>query len=535
MAVLYRKYRPQTFAEVVDQKHIVQTLKNQVKSGTVSHAYLFTGSRGVGKTSLARILAKAVNCLERNKKPETSNKKVLEGDACGVCSICKQVEAGNFVDLLEIDAASNTGVDNIRDLIEHVKFAPSLGSYKVFIIDEVHMLSKGAFNALLKTLEEPPAHAIFILATTEIGKVPPTIVSRTQRFDFRRLTDANVIEMLRDIAGREKVNISEDSLRLIAIHAQGGGRDALSLLDKVMSLGSEISLEDCQKLLGITDAAELQKLFDIITTGQSQLVPDFFSDLLTKGADFQIFNRDFLEFLRQGLIASVSAKAPGKVDTSQYIYAIRLFLKAYKDLAGSPSPEIPLLIAALETCQRFLGVQVSKPSAPKAVSVTQDQPLAPSPIRVEDRDISAAGEVLPISEFAFTQVLEPTIAVPASTDTIHNASFDNEVSLEEVKQIWPSVLAELKKVNGPLATLVKNSPVQSVEGGRVVLGVKYLFHKQNLENHKNFKIICDILERLIGKKVGICGTIIKIEALDVGEHSQSISDALSILGGEVVE
>src|SRR5581483_8200713 len=173
MAVLYRKYRPQTFAEVVIQKPVVQTLMHQVAAEQVAHAYLFTGSRGVGKTSIARILAKAVNCHHpKNSEPD------------GTCEICLQISHNNFLDLVEIDAASNTGVDNIRDLIEHVRFSPSVGKYKVFIIDEVHMLSKGAFNALLKTLEEPPQHAIFVLATTEINKVPPTIISRTQRFDF---------------------------------------------------------------------------------------------------------------------------------------------------------------------------------------------------------------------------------------------------------------------------------------------------------------------------------------------------------------
>src|SRR6266404_4417483 len=202
MAVLYRKFRPQTFAQVVGQKPIIKTLTNQVKIGSVAHAYLFTGSRGEGKTSVARILAKAVNCKRANQRISESANQL--GDACGECDVCKAIEAGNFIDLVEVDAASNTGVDNIRDLIEHVRFSPSLGKYKVFIIDEVHMLSKGAFNALLKTLEEPPKHAIFILATTEINKVPATIVSRTQRFDFKALTSADLEKHLQYVAKEEK-------------------------------------------------------------------------------------------------------------------------------------------------------------------------------------------------------------------------------------------------------------------------------------------------------------------------------------------
>ena len=299
MPVLYRKYRPQTFKEVVGQKAIVKTLQNQVAGGQISHAYLFIGSRGVGKTSVARILAKAVNCVSENRKSDKSDKSEAElsGDACGTCNVCMAVANGNFLDLIEIDAASNTGVDNVRELIEHVRFAPSSGKYKVFIIDEVHMLSKGAFNALLKTLEEPPAHAIFVLATTEIIKVPATIISRTQRFDFKRLSLEETEAQLRQIIKEEKMECPKEAIKLIALHSDGSLRDALSLLDKVFTLGNSPSLDEVLQLIGITDAGLLEKFLGLIVSRLPSDIPLFLDQLMEKGTDFVVFNRDFLEYL----------------------------------------------------------------------------------------------------------------------------------------------------------------------------------------------------------------------------------------------
>lgn len=248
---LYRKYRPQTFSDVIGQKHIVQTLSNSIMSDRVAHAYLFTGPRGTGKTTMARIFARAVNCanLSSNKgaadklnirhseagtdtsSRETSNSfaNITLANPCLKCDICKNITEGRSLDIFEIDAASNTGVDNIRELRENVKFPPSHAKYKVYIIDEVHMLSTGAFNALLKTLEEPPAHVIFILATTEIHKVPETIISRCQRYDFTRLSLEHIIEKLSTIAASEKISIEKDAIEMIAVASEGGMRDAESL------------------------------------------------------------------------------------------------------------------------------------------------------------------------------------------------------------------------------------------------------------------------------------------------------------------
>ena len=238
--VLYRKYRPKVFADVVGQPQVTVTLRNELQAGRIAHAYLFTGSRGTGKTTCAKILAKAVNCLHP-----------VEGDPCGDCEICRGIDSGAVMDVVEIDAASNNGVENIRNLREEASFTPAAARYRVYIIDEVHMLSIGAFNALLKTLEEPPAHVIFILATTEVHKLPATILSRCQRFDFKRIASEDIADRLSDVAKREGAALEREAALLIARLADGALRDALSLLDQCMGRSREVTQAVCNRNGGI--------------------------------------------------------------------------------------------------------------------------------------------------------------------------------------------------------------------------------------------------------------------------------------------
>ena len=248
---LYRKWRPNDFTDVKGQDHIVTTLKNQIKADRIGHAYLFCGTRGTGKTTIAKILAKAVNC-----------ERPVDGSPCNECETCKSITAGTSMNVIEIDAASNNGVDNIREIRDEVQYSPTSGKYKVYIIDEVHMLSIGAFNALLKTLEEPPAYVIFILATTEAHKIPITILSRCQRYDFKRISIDTITERLSELMISEKVNVEEKALRYIAKAADGSMRDALSLLDQCIAfyLGKDLKYDNVLEVLGAVDTEVFSKL-----------------------------------------------------------------------------------------------------------------------------------------------------------------------------------------------------------------------------------------------------------------------------------
>jgi DNA polymerase-3 subunit gamma/tau len=271
----YRKWRPRQWDEVVGQQHILQTLTNAVRADRIGHAYLFAGPRGTGKTTVARIIAKAVNCLHE----DTAQRP------CNTCKNCQAVNQNRFMDLIEIDAASNTSVEDVRDLRDKINFSPSQGKYKIYIIDEVHMLSTAAFNALLKTLEEPPPHAIFVLATTEIHKIPATVLSRCQRHEFRRLPVDEIVAHLKKIAKEEKLKVQEQAFTLIARQATGSMRDAISLLDQLASTGGKIDLELTQTVLGTATSQTVLELVDAIRDRQSAFAMDALARALNSGAD----------------------------------------------------------------------------------------------------------------------------------------------------------------------------------------------------------------------------------------------------------
>ena len=288
---LYRTYRPSSFEEVVGQQHIVTTLKNAVKQNKIAHAYLFCGPRGTGKTSIAKLLAKAVNCSDHEHAP------------CNQCESCLAIQEGNHPDIVEIDAASNNGVDEIRDLIEKVKYSSLQGRYKVYIIDEVHMLSTGAFNALLKTLEEPPSHVIFILATTEPQKVLPTIISRCQRYDFSKVSQLEMIGRIRKILEQEKISCDDEALRLIAQLADGGMRDALSIVDQCIAYAQDnIIAADVNEIYGMTTISEKIELLMWIFHRQAQPLLDKIRILSEKGIDIKRLTSDLIEVLKECVI-----------------------------------------------------------------------------------------------------------------------------------------------------------------------------------------------------------------------------------------
>ena len=305
---LYRKFRPDTFEEVKGQEPIVTTLKNQIKHDRIGHAYLFCGTRGTGKTSVAKLLAKAVNC-----------EHPVDGSPCGICESCKRIAAGNAMNVLEIDAASNNGVDNIRQINEGVQYAPTDGKYMVYIIDEVHMLSSGAFNAMLKTLEEPPSYVIFILATTESHKVPVTIRSRCQRYDFRRIEYTTIADRMEDLLQREQVAAQRDALDYIARAADGSMRDALSILDECVSynLGEELTLDRVLSTIGAADTKIFEQLTEKIAEDDPVAVLQLIHDVIWRGMDLTRFVDDYVWFLRNMLFLAMSPGLGKQLDLTE--------------------------------------------------------------------------------------------------------------------------------------------------------------------------------------------------------------------------
>ena len=303
---LYLRYRSQKFAELRGQEPVARTLRNAIARGQVAHAYLLTGPRGTGKTSTARLIAKAVNCLEPN-----------EGEPCDHCAHCTAIREGRFLDLIEIDAASNRSIDDVRDLREKVRFAPTSGMYKVYVVDEVHQLSGDAFNALLKTLEEPPAHVIFVLATTEAHKVPPTIVSRTQRFDLRRIPHRLVVDTLREICAKEGFRCEDAALEAIARHASGSLRDAESILDQVATFGGgAVTQPEVADLLGLADAEEVAELFDALAAADAGRGVALIERLVDEGRDLREFTRRSLEHARGLVVAQTTRAVPPEASES---------------------------------------------------------------------------------------------------------------------------------------------------------------------------------------------------------------------------
>ncbi|MDI6883370.1 MAG: DNA polymerase III subunit gamma/tau [Patescibacteria group bacterium] len=361
--VLYRKYRPKTFKEIVGQEHVVQTLTNALFSGNISHAYLFAGPRGTGKTTIARLLAKAVNCKNRKKE---------ETEPCNQCDSCQEINRGNAIDLIEIDAASNRGIDEIRDLRDGIRFVPTKSKYKVFILDEAHQLSKDAANALLKTLEEPPSHAIFILATTEPHKMISTIVSRCQRFDFRRLSVPEISIRLETILKKEKINFEKESLNLIALTARGSIRDAESLLDEVVSFSGKeraVKKEQVSKLLGIADKVIILKFLDYLCQKKTSQAIEFLQELIFKGIDLQEFVRSLVQYLREILLLKIDSqfqnplilglsreekreleKLAKSFSERELKEILEKFTLAEQKIKYASIPQLPLELAIIEIC-----------------------------------------------------------------------------------------------------------------------------------------------------------------------------------------
>lgn len=511
MAVLYQKYRPAFFADVVGQAHIVQTLKNAIEHGKVGHAYLFCGSRGVGKTTFARIFAKAVNCESPNR-----------GDACGKCKSCLDYASKANYDVVEIDAASYTGVDNIREIIEQSRSVPSGGKKRVYIIDEVHMLSRPAFSALLKTLEEPSQHVLFILATTESTKLPATVLSRVQKFDFLLHTSSDVQAHLEKILKQEKVKLESSVVQLITVSAKGGMRDALTLLDQVLALGSGVNEQIVRQMLGLGDRAGTERLLQLAVTGKSQEFAERFLEMEQSAIDFRVLCETVLEILRAHLNQRVlnvpvnSEDLLAGLNITDTVFVMRLMLRAYKDQVGSPEPSLPLFMAFAEVVAKFQHLPVgasTSPSSGISAPKSQMEPVV-QPVHTE--------EPVEVMKSVGSETTRADVSVTASN-----------VDVSQVQLLWQEVCQQVASQNVSLSMLLRQAHVESFQGEVLSLRVQYDFHKKKIQSAEYSRII---LEKLAGLGVFVSQLSLQVDADFVPEvGGSSVESAMQILGGELAE
>jgi len=458
-SVLYQKYRSQNFDEIIGQENVTKLLKNAVKKSQLAHAYLFVGSRGTGKTSTARILAKAINCLNPQK----------DGNPCLECEHCKAIANGTFLDLMEIDAASNRGIDQIRDLKEKIEFSPSEGNFKVYIIDEVHMLTTEAFNALLKTLEEPPAHVIFILATTDVHKLPPTILSRCQRYDFRLGTDDEVRDLIKTICKEEKINIQDEALDVVVQNAKGSYRDALSLMDVVYSgqeqSKSQITLDEVRKTLGLPDSEKVTLLLLSLLSGDGGKALETIESLEQGGVNLQQFTAYVLDTLRRIFTAKIKGTV-GKeysfvkdIDIKDLHRLINLFLEAENRIRYANNQALVLEMIIPEMMK----------------------PNVNSEIKIVNRDVK--------KKIPMIEEKKPEVKVEEK---------GKDLSIEEINTKWEKFIDEIRPFNHHLYAFVGAAHIISFVEGKLHIEVPFSFHKERIEVPKSRNIISEVFMKVYG-------------------------------------
>ena len=541
---LYRKYRPQTFADLRGQEHVTRTLANAIDEGRVAHAYLFTGPRGTGKTSTARILAKSLNCIEGpTSKP------------CGKCPSCVAITQGSSLDVFEMDAASHSGVDDTREILSGVALATAGGRRKVYVIDEVHMLTTQSFNALLKTLEEPPEHVVFVLATTEAHKVLPTIVSRTQRFDFRRASGDVLEAHLGDIAKQESIDIEPDAIALLARHSEGSFRDALSALDQLSSFGHAIGEADVETLLGMRDEETFIELFDAVAHSDVGGIFTAMQRFVSQGADVRQLADDALEHVRSLLLLKTAPDSDelltiasedrtrlgiqaGAFSIQALLRTLDLIGQAVLEMRNAPNHrlllEIALVRAAapetdpsatglqgrIERLERRIGIEGASPAAEvdAAGSSRSQKPNAAPQRRTSSKASSpaapppTAGEQTAAPEPQATapepqKAPEPTQSVPASTQA--------GVGLGAFKDSWSAALKEVNKVSKRVGAYLHASRPVRMDGEVLVVSTQSDFHARQMKEQKNRDVLIEGIYNALGVKP-------RVEFTHMGAEGQAV-------------
>ncbi|MDP6824900.1 MAG: DNA polymerase III subunit gamma/tau [Dehalococcoidales bacterium] len=537
--VFYRRWRPQTLADIIGQAQVTQTLLNALRSGHISHAYLFCGPWGTGKTSAGRILAKAVNCLNNG-----------QGEPCNACALCQAITEGTALDVIEVDAASNRGIDEIRNLREKVIFASNQARYKVYIIDEVHMLTKEASNALLKTLEEPPPHIIFILATTEAHKVLPTILSRCQRFDFRRISQADVVTKLTSICQAEGIKIEPESLRLIARATIGSLRDAENLLEQLTTYYSaKIEIQQVQSVLGITDDWRARELVSNIINNDVSAGVATINNVNRDGLDLRQFNRELVEYLRVLLLLKTDSAdtvdlsveeikelkdLATKATLPQILKAVKLFgqLKLGLDNYSTLPLELALVDCTLPSAEEKPIVKVEPEIAPpmkKASPPTSPPPIEKTITEPEVTNEPAASLLMtqeaPAAKRKPVSTSKPPVAEPTPASAPAAGS-----EIKHLQQNWRQIIKEAPPgiSRTPAAALLRSAEPSAIEENTVILSFKYPLHKENMEKPDNQQIAEQIISRFLERSC-------RVRCIYKPEDNHLVEEALKIGAQKIIE
>ena len=562
----YRKWRPQGWDEVIGQEHVVQTLRNALAHGNLAHAYLFSGPRGTGKTTTARIIAKAVNCLAEAQSARP----------CNECEHCQAINQGRFLDLIEIDAASNTSVDDVRDLREKINFSPTKGRYKVYIIDEVHMLSNAAFNALLKTLEEPPAHAIFVLATTEVHKIPATVLSRCQRHEFRRIPLNFIQALLKDIAEKEGVQVQPAALTAIARQATGSMRDAVSLLDQLASTGSEVTLELAQQVLGTAAGQSIYELIDAMLAEDTAAGIALVNQALDNGSDPRQFARQMVDALRAVLMVRMGNAAqlettPEELEKlksmadrftlEKLLAAVNTFDRVAQQpsLGWQPGLQLELALTRLaaepETKERPAPIapqkQAKTPAARPAQAAKSEPRAVPDPddtVKVE-KIVPESRETrdYPLEEAApEKQEKQEKQEKPKRSEEAHQNPPGVESQpvvpaaegdLTRINDSWKEIRAVAKELSAETGALLNSCRSVNIRKGRLLLGFSSELLRSKMENGHNQENARQAIRQVTGIDIQIdCQVSGKEDAIipEGIDRDGMVGTALS-LGGKITK
>lgn len=490
MQALYRLYRPVKFADLIGQEHVSTTIQNQYAGDRLAHAYLFTGPRGVGKTTTARLIAKLVNCEQS-----------VGTEPCNNCSSCTQIASGSALDVYEIDAASNTDVEHVREnIIKSVRFAPNQLKKKIFIIDEVHMLSTSAFNALLKTLEEPPGHVLFILATTEIHKVPETIVSRCQRFDFKRIPKEQMMQRLKSIAQSEKIEIDEDVLARIVKQSDGCARDAESLLGQILALADKhVTMQEASLVLPVSTEVFVESFLKLLLNHDAKTSIFELNTFLEQGVDLKVFLEDVISTLRDRLFED---------ETGFIRQALTSLLDAKLHIRSEHLPQLPVELAIINLCTE---------QNTTAAGHAQKKPTLPE-VKKSDFKKQGVDSSPPISDIP-----------KQSKAQVKETVFDSipVISLDEVKEKWPQVFDQIKDCHASLPLLMQSCEICQINGEQVELGFDYDLYVDTINKDKNRKVIEQVLARVLGKTMRVKAIKKKIQQEDL------VADLIQQFGGTV--